>query len=535
MTFPDLEAVQTSKQTVGVFGGLNETKITSAAEFSDMENISSDMYPGLTTRPERGAVLKTLTKPHGIYWKNGLFYVDGTNAHYIPSGGEDAVIGTVTDSDKQLVGMGAYICIFPDKKVYNTSTGDFKSIEASWTQGSTITVAPVSDGSTYAKLSCTGIGKNFSAYDAVTISGFTKYTDQINTSKIIQEISDDYLVIILTDGSGSAITSFTQESGVTIKRECPDLDFVCEFNNRLWGCSSKNHEVYASKLGDPLNWNAFEGISTDSYALSIGSDGDFTGVLSHQGYVVFFKEDYIHTIYGTKPSNFTLDTVQARGPAKGCEKSLCHVNESVMYAARNDICIYEGSIPESISDKLNIRYEAAVGNQFGSKYYVSLQDKSGSWHLYAYDLRRSSQNETALWYKEDDLHMVFTAFGEGKLYFVDDTGKLRTMEGDSEESEDLIPWSLTSGYMEEGTIDRKKVHKLQFNFDLVPKGDVALEVRYDNSPLWIRMASITADGRDTYTLPIRLRRAERYQYRLSGHGEFRLYGMSRIVEQGSGR
>lgn len=535
MTFPELQTIQTTKQTIGVFGGLNETEITAAAEFADMKNTSSDMYPGLSTRPERGAVLKTLDNPHGIYWKNGLFYVNGTEAHYIPTDGEDKAIGAVEDSDKQLVGMGAYICIFPDKKVYNTSSGDFNSIEATWTQSGTITVAPVSSGSTYARISCTGIGKSFAAYDAVTISGFGQYTDQINTSKIIQEKADDYLVIILTDGSGGSISEFAQASGVTIKRECPDMDYICEFNNRLWGCSSKNHEIYASKLGDPLNWNAFEGISTDSYALSIGSDGDFTGVLAHQGYVTFFKEDYIHTIYGTKPSNFTLDTVQARGPAKGCEKSLCHVNESVMYAARNDICIYEGSTPESVSDKLNIKYKAAAGNQFGSKYYISLEDQEGKWHLYVYDLRRSSQNQTALWYKEDDLQMRFTAFGEGKLYFVDQNGQLRTMQGESEESEDLIPWSLTSGYMEESSIDKKKVHKLQFNFDLAKKGDVMLEVRYDNSPLWIRMASITADGRDTYTLPIKLRRAERYQYRISGHGQFRLYGMARVVEQGSDR
>lgn len=131
--------------------------------------------------------------------------------------------------------------------------------------------------------------------------------------------------------------------------------------------------------------------------------------------------------------------------------------------------------------------------------------------------------------------MRFTAFGEGKLYFVDQNGQLRTMQGDSGESEDLISWSLTSGYMEESSIDKKKVHKLQFNFDLAKKGDMMLEVRYDNSPLWIRMASITADGRDTYTLPIKLRRAERYQYRISGHGQFRLYGMARVVEQGSSR
>lgn len=32
------------------------------------------------------------------------------------------------------------------------------------------------------------------------------------------------------------------------------------------------------------NWNCFEGIATDSYAASVGSDGDFTGCIGHMGY-----------------------------------------------------------------------------------------------------------------------------------------------------------------------------------------------------------------------------------------------------------
>ena len=84
-------------------------------------------------------------------------------------------------------------------------------------------------------------------------------------------------------------------------------------------------------------------------------------------------------------------------------------------------------------------------------------------------------------------------------------------------------------------MNKKKIHRMQLNLELVPDAYVELLVRYDNSPLWIRMASITADRRGSYQIPVKLRRAERYQYRLQGKGKFKLYGLSRIVEQGSER
>lgn len=528
MIFPELTQITKSKTNVGIFLGLNETEITQDAEFSDMKNISSDMYPGITCRKKRGDVIATLSNPNGLYWKNGLMFIDGGNLYY-----KGNQIAMLSDSRKQMVGMGAYVFILPDKVVYNTNDGTLTSVEVSWSQSTAVTVAPVSSGSTFVKISSTGIGKNFNRYDAVTISGFTHNMDSLNVSKIIQEKGDDYIVVIAVGSDGSALSGFTQDSGVMIERSCPDMDFVCEFNNRIWGCSNKNHEIYASKLGDPLNWNAFEGISTDSYAVSVGSDGDFTGCIPHQGYVVFFKEDYIHTIYGTKPSNFTMDTIQARGPAKGCEMSLCHVDESVFYASRNAICVYEGSTPESISDKLRINYQTAVAGQYDSKYFISLQDKAGKWHLYVYDVRTSSQAGSRLWYKEDNLQMQFTTYGEGKLYLIDQDGKLRTIYGDGEES--WIDWSLVSGSLEEGSLDKKKIHKLQFNIDLVPNAVVELYVRYDNSPQWVMMKSITADERRTYSIPLKLKRAERYQFKLHGIGKFKLFGMSRIVQPGSER
>ena len=126
MNFPQLSSVTINKNTIGTFYGLNEKDITGEQEFSDMQNITSDLFPGLSMRKARGEVIKTVSKPNGLFYKNGLLYVDGTNLYY-----KGEKVGTVEDSEKKMVGMGAYVCIWPDKVVYNTSDNTIKKIEAS--------------------------------------------------------------------------------------------------------------------------------------------------------------------------------------------------------------------------------------------------------------------------------------------------------------------------------------------------------------------------------------------------------------------
>ena len=86
----------------------------------------------------------------------------------------------------------------------------------------------------------------FQVGDAVAISGCTIHESN-NQTIIIREIDGDYLRFYEN--------SFTINSGgdtetLTIAREMPELDFICENENRLWGC--KGDTVYASKLGDPV-------------------------------------------------------------------------------------------------------------------------------------------------------------------------------------------------------------------------------------------------------------------------------------------
>ena len=104
---------------------------------------------------------------------------------------------------------------------------------------------------------------------------------------------DDYIVVI-----GILDTTQTISNSITIERRMPSMDFVTESENRLWGCrygTANNgevvNEIYSSKLGDFKNWNCFMGLSTDSYVASCGTDGQFTGAITHLGYPLFFKEN----------------------------------------------------------------------------------------------------------------------------------------------------------------------------------------------------------------------------------------------------
>ena len=84
------------------------------------------------------------------------------------------------------------------------------------------------------------------------------------------------------------------------------MDYICSFENRIYGCSSSANTIYASALGDPTNFFDYTGISTDSYAVAVGSEGEFTGCIGYGGSVLFFKEDAIHRLMGSFPAEYAL-------------------------------------------------------------------------------------------------------------------------------------------------------------------------------------------------------------------------------------
>ncbi|MCC8122711.1 MAG: hypothetical protein LIO58_04140, partial [Oscillospiraceae bacterium] len=80
----------------------------------------------------------------------------------------------------------------------------------------------------------------FSVGDGVTISGATE--EDNNKTAVIRDITEETLTFdsnIFIEGTDAAC--------VTVAREVPDLDFICEWNNRLWGVGDKT--LYGSMQG----------------------------------------------------------------------------------------------------------------------------------------------------------------------------------------------------------------------------------------------------------------------------------------------
>ena len=115
------------------FGGINHNPSAADGELYRVKNLTSDLYPLLSSRPERVQVT-TLTKANGLFAKEKLAWVDGTNFYY-----DNELIGQVADSPKTFASMGYFLLIFPDKKYFLTNWEEgniydrFGDLEASYT------------------------------------------------------------------------------------------------------------------------------------------------------------------------------------------------------------------------------------------------------------------------------------------------------------------------------------------------------------------------------------------------------------------
>ena len=411
---------------------------------------------------------------------------------------------------------------------YNTETGGFyQYLGGQWEGIDTV----------YARISGIGVGAGFADYDAVTISGMPEDAYNIEGATIYAR-ADDYIVIITGE-----IKSFTATDTVTIKREAPELDFICESGNRLWGCSNQTHEIRATKLGDPTNWNCYLGISTDSYAATVGSGGDFTGIYTYMGYVHFFKENCAHRLYGTRPENFQLTEIPLRGVKQGCHKSLTTVNEILYYVSRDGVMAYDGSSPVRVGEALgDVTLTDAVAGSHGRKLYLSAlaAEKGGkaatpSPMLYVLDTGQG------LWHVEDDLRALsFASTPEGD-FILDDKGRLWTIDGersaleDGAKDEDEITWRATTGDIGLDKPYQKWIKRITARIEMERGARLSVDIQYDSDGRWQRVMEIETERKKNVLLPLRTQRCDHLALRFSGRGRVRIYGIGKTYDEGSER
>ena len=191
-------------------------------------------------------------------------------------------------------------------------------------------------------LQAKGIGVGFQAGDGVRIRGTG--LAELDDVCLLEKVADNEVQV-----TGLLSRERYIDGKVTLDRDVPDLVLAAELNNRVWGVEADSQEIRACKLGDPTNWNVYAGVATDSYAVSVGSDGVFTGICSFMGYVLFLKEGWLHKLYGTKPADFQLTATLARGVEAGAWRTLCPVGDTLYYKGTDGVYAYDGSLPVRVS------------------------------------------------------------------------------------------------------------------------------------------------------------------------------------------
>lgn len=560
------------------FRGLNLSQGIGDGEWAWMQNMDTREYPAVARRQKRVHVA-TLNKPNGLCATDRLCFVDGVKFYY-----NGFYYGDVEDSEKTLVPMGAKIAIFPDKKLFDTTTFSFTDMEqknvssgtvsvtlakgdgtpyGEYTEGDTAPENPengqlwldtsgdapvmktwseaqglwVAEATTYVLVSATGLGQGLKALDGVTVSGLEE--GGLNGDWILTDAGPDYILF-----TGILQKALTQAGEVRVERTCPEMDFVVEKDNRLWGCSSADHEIYCCKLGDPTNWRAYQGVATDSYAVTVGTPGPFTGAAVSGSAVIFFKENCLHRVYGTQPSNFTVYVDNLRGVQQGCHKSAVRVNEYLYYKSVFDVCVYADSEVAGISAALGTEsYKNAVAGVCGNRLYLSMEDQEGAWQLLVYD------TAAGVWTREDGTHALgfascltetFMLRADGELYALlpGEYNKDFFMVGSDytvyaqEETDEEVSWELRTGEILRELPDHKYIGKIQLYLELDPGAKAEVALRRDGGA-WEKVQELSGGDQRRCTLPIYPRRCDRMEIRLTGVGHARLVNWSKYVGYGS--
>lgn len=511
------------KVTQSQFGGYDHRRGAGDGTIWDEKNMAADQYPLLTTRGKRYTVRTLMGNPNGIFGADELVIVEGTQVYY-----GDTPVGTVTDGKKIIVGIGKRVVIFPDRKYFDETEKALKSLESQWSGAATF-----QDGTIYeeeaAANTITASGVSWADYfavgDGVTISGCTGHPEN-NKTAIVREIAGNELRFyenVFTLGEG---TSYT-ENAVTLKRSVPELDWYCVNENRVWG--GKGDEIWCSKLGDPTNWNVFDGVGTDAWEVQAGTARDMTGCVSFLGYPVFFKEGNIFKVYGDLPSNFQTMASATMGIMAGSGRSPAVAGETLFYLSRNGVCAYSGGIPRVISSAFGERkYRNGVGGSSGEKYYLSCVGEEGN-VLFVYDTR------SGLWTKQDDIRAVGFAYTDN-FYCLTEDKQLLILEGRNIPTgaavEQDMPWAAE--WIEEtmGTLNRKSLKKLQLRCELEGTGEVY--VRYDDGA-YQKIGELTGGKKQEEFYPAYENRCDRVQIKLTGTGRMALYGLAKEYAEGSER
>ena len=114
-------------QTIVAFRGVNYGEGAHEGQLEDSRNVTSERFPCLSPRAGRSTEGE-YENATAVYFKGKRLVVDGTKLLY---DGEE--IATVSEGKKQFASVNTKVIIFPDKIVWDTESGEVRSLGAEYT------------------------------------------------------------------------------------------------------------------------------------------------------------------------------------------------------------------------------------------------------------------------------------------------------------------------------------------------------------------------------------------------------------------
>ena len=416
------------------------------------------------------------------------------------------------------------------------------------------------------------VGDVISIVNADMASGYTDYSDYVDkTVKIIDKgtlatgktfagttlsADTDYIVF-----EGLALDLYDVTYGTSInltscERKMPEVsDIACESQNRLWCCDKNGHEIYASALGNPYNFYDYSGLATDSYAVNVGTEFNWTGCFNYRGNPIFFKDSSAHIISGSYPTNLgQLDggsyavtaLTDFRGVESGSDKSIVAIDNILYYKSKDGIVAFDGTNTTVVSDALGeASYLDAIAGSTKGKYYVSMKDLTNQYHVFAYDTKKG------MWSKEDNLKAEFVWKHNDYLGFIsyidypqvpDDAPMVYAIsypkypDGDSGHTESIlfggIQWMCETGTIGYSYPNNKYLSRFQVRMQISEGARASIYIQYDSDGVWHKKGDMEGKGTKTFMLPIVPQRCDHMKIKFEGKGDVKIISLAKILEEG---
>ena len=344
--------------------------------------------------------------------------------------------------------------------------------------------------------------------------------------------------------------------GMTIERKAPEnVRFICSHQNRIWA-NNGNNEIMCCARGNPYVWYRYEGNALDSWAATIGGDGAFTGCINY-GYPLFFKDNRMFRVTGSRPSNFGYDEYSIKGIKNGCHDSAVIVNDVLYYQSIDGIYAYNASTPVCVSEKIYKDWQRGKACRFRDKYYIAVTEDEKN-RLYCYDTR------SGVWHREDmgekeirylypgryldgyeEYMTVYTDCDEENYtgYTVSSAYTSSTASGppspQGEGLEDPVIWFFETTDLLADEPETKYLKGIYVNCRVYPEeeNEIELSVQYNGDGEWRSLAVIGPQKGDSrsvwYKYPLAGKRCDNLKIKAEGIGKAVIYNITLEFEKGS--